>query len=64
MPNNKQKLILSQPIFDFQADDIYNVILEVGLSKKKATQIIQKYVDKFGLLDGEELQNLFKKKNK
>ena len=59
-----KKYNITQPIFDFQADDIYNVMLEFGLSKKKATQIIQKYVDKFGLLDGEELNKLFKEKNK
>ena len=59
---NKKKINLTQPIYDFQADDIFEIIVDSGISKKKATNIIQEYVDKCGLLDGngyfENLRNI------
>lgn len=40
-----------------KADDIFEIMTEYGISKKKAIAIIQKYVDIHGLLGGNKLVN-------
>jgi len=41
---------MTQPMYDFQAQQVYDIMIKNGISKTKATKIVQKYVDKYGLI--------------
>ena len=54
MKKKTKKYKITQPIYDFQANDIYDIMIEHGISKIKATEIIQSYINKNGLLEWKE----------
>lgn len=47
---------MTQPIYDFQADDIYKAMIKNVIGAVLATKIIQDYIDEHGLLDSENIE--------
>lgn len=43
-------------IYDFQADDFYNVIVKNGISSSRATRFIRLYIFSRGLLNGKKIK--------